>query len=362
LRNRADQLIEQADQTLDSLNDYNRLSNLALRLYGIYIKAGHVRNEADYLSISTFFEKSLKPVDTYNLDFFGKHYLNVSYAWYSLITQDFLLQYRYAYKWVHLFRDNPDMLELEPIWYLKGMHVLLEALFVLGHSKKHAEEIKQLDAFLANPPSRSSENLETLGFMYSYTSKINSHFLEGSFSEGLELVPSLNKELDKYSGQVDPHRILIFYYKIACLYFGAGEFEKCVRYLNKIIEYPDQKLREDIHCFARILNLIAHFELGNQIHVDYQVRSVYRFLRKMNDLNLVQEEILRFIKNLGNLKQNQIKAAFSDLRTRLLEIGKMPYQKRAFLYLDIVSWLTSKIEEKPVQKVIESRFRQNNRS
>ena len=362
LRNRADQLIEQADETLESLDSYNKLSNLALRLYGIYIKAGHVRDQKDYENISSFFQKSLSPIDTYNLDFFGKHYLNVSYAWYSLITQDFLLQYRYAYKWVHLFRDNPEMFKLEPIWYLKGMHVLLEALFILGHHKKHEEEIKELDEFLKNPPSKSNENLQILGFMYSYTSKINAHYLNGSFTEGLKLIPPLNKELEKYSGQVDPHRVLIFYYKIACLYFGAGEFEHCIDYLNKIINYPDPRLREDIHCFARILNLIAHYELGNQTHVEYQVRSVYRFIRKMNDLNLVQEEILKFIRNIGGYKQGEVKFAFKKLRDRLLEISEMPYQKRPFLYLDIVSWLESKIDEKPVQEVIKYKFQQNIRS
>lgn len=356
LKNRADQLIEETQVTLNSMTEYTELSNLSLRLYGIYIKAGHVRNTQDFDNISSFFKEAINRVDTSKLDFFGKHYLNVSHAWYSLIVQDFLLQYRHATKWVELFRKNPEMLAIEPIWYLKGMHVLLEALFVLGHAEKHSEEVKKLDEFLADPPNRTDENLETIGFMYSYTSKINSHFIDGSFTEGIQLVPSLLKKLDKYSEKVDPHRILVFYYKIACLYFGAGESQKSIQYLNKIINYPDSRLREDIHCFARILNLIAHFELGNQALVDYQVRSTYRFLRKMNDLNLVQQEILKFIQNMGSLKQDQVKNAFVKLRDRLLEINKQPYQKRHFLYLDIVSWLESKINDKPVQDIIKSKF------
>ena len=91
--------------------------------------------------------------------------------------------------------------------------------------------------------------------------------------------------------------------------------------------------------------------------VDYQIRSVYRFLRKMNDLNLVQQEILNFIQNLGSLREDQTKEAFLNLRNRLLEINKMPYQKRPFLYLDIVSWLESKIYEKPVQEIIKGKFK-----
>jgi tetratricopeptide (TPR) repeat protein len=356
LKNRADELIEQSEKKLKTLSNYTRLSNLSLRLYGIYIKAGHVRDETDYENISRYFKKELEDIDQTGLGFFEQLYLYVSYAWYSLIVQDFLLQYRYAQKWVDLFHDNPDMLELEPIWYLKGQHVLLEALFILGHYKKHETVRNQLEEFVENPPTRTNENLETLGFMYLYTSKINGHFIAGTFSEGVKMVPELNQKIQKYSQQVDPHRILVFYYKIACLYFGAGNSDKAIEYLNKIINYPDQKLREDLHCFARILNLIAHYELGNQTHVEYQIRSVYRFLRKMNDLNLVQQEILKFLQDLGKANGASLKEKFKKLRKRLLEINDMPYQKRPFLYLDIISWLESKINEKPVQDIISGKF------
>ncbi len=356
LKNRADEIIEQGNQKLDTLSNYNRLANLSLRLYGIYIKSGHVRNEDDYAEISRFFKSELNDINQKELGFFEQLYLYVSYAWYSLIVQDFLLQYRYAQKWVDLFHNNPEMLELEPIWYLKGQHVLLEALFILGHYSKHEKVAKRLEEFVENPPTRNNQNLETLGFMYLYTSKLNGHFIAGTFTEGVDMVPELNRKIETYSQQIDPHRILIFYYKIACLYFGAGMNKKAIEYLNKIINYPDQKLREDLHCFARILNLIAHFELGNQTHVEYQIRAVYRFLRKMNDMNLVQEEILTFLKNLENSDSIPIKEKFIQLRDRLLEINEMPYQKRPFLYLDIISWLESKIHEKPVQDVIKGKF------
>ena len=360
LRNRADQLIDETEESVRSVERYHSLSNLSLRLYGIYIKAGHVRSERDFDITEKFFENALKQIDTRDIGFFEKHYLNVSYAWYSLIVQDFLMQYRYAQKWVDHFRKNPDMLALEPIWYLKGVHVLLEALFILGHYEKHQEEVAKLKEFLQNPPTRSNENLETLGFQYYYTSLINSHFMAGTFTEGLSIIPEFNKELEKHTDHIDPHRILVFYYKIACLYFGAGKTEKAIEYLNKIINYPDPRLREDIHCFARILNLIAHFELGNETLLDYQVRSTYRFIRKMNDLNSVQEEILKFLRNLSSTDPKNLRRQFISLREKLIEIQEQPYQRRAFLYLDIISWLECKIDQKPIQEVIKSKFKPRN--
>ena len=58
---RADDLIEQTKKVLQSEQQYHQLSNLALRLYSLYIKTGHVRNEADYQRIHAFFEQALSP-------------------------------------------------------------------------------------------------------------------------------------------------------------------------------------------------------------------------------------------------------------------------------------------------------------
>jgi hypothetical protein len=55
---------------------------------------------------------------------------------------------------------------------------------------------------------------------------------------------------------------LVFYYKIASLYFGSGDNEKAIDYLNKIIN-EKADLRTDLQCYSRLLHLIAHYELGN---------------------------------------------------------------------------------------------------
>lgn len=70
LRNRADELIEQTEESVKSVERYHALSNLSLRLYGIYIKAGHVRNERDYDITKKFFENALKQIDLNDTDFF----------------------------------------------------------------------------------------------------------------------------------------------------------------------------------------------------------------------------------------------------------------------------------------------------
>jgi hypothetical protein len=200
-------------------------------------------------------------------------------------------------------------------------------------------------------------NANTLiqAFIYLHIAKINQHFMEGSFTEGLQLVPLIEQKLDDYRLLLDRHRVLVFYYKIACLYFGSGDSEKTIDYLNKIINWKVD-LRADLQCYARLLHLIAHYELGNEILLQYLIKSVYRFMFKMKNLSAVEEEIFKFIKRSFSLSPKKLTPAFVSLKEKLEKLQNNPFDNRSFMYLDIIAWLQSKIENVPIQEIIRKRF------
>jgi hypothetical protein len=197
-----------------------------------------------------------------------------------------------------------------------------------------------------------TDNIRIQLFKYSSVHAINKHFMTGSFSEGKQIIPKIAEGLDKYEQFLDIHTITIFQYKFACMYFGNEDYSEAVKWLNKIINSKDVNLRSDIHGFARILNLISHWELGNDDLVEYYIRSTYRFLIKKSDYHLYQNYILKFLKKLSGIMPDQLKEAFTELREKLLQLVDNPYEKRAFIYFDIVSWLESKIEGRPNQEII----------
>lgn len=351
---RSDELtLESAElqQHVESSIDY---SNLALQLYALYLKVGFSRNEKDYLFTKEFFYSRLKPNRIDEMKFEEKMHLYNAYVWFYYMNQDFLMCYKYARLWVDLFVEYPDMREFKREMYLKGMHNLLNALFNLRSYKRFSEELNNLELYQFS--NREQENELILHNLYLFSNRINKHYLEGTFSEGLEIVPEIIDYIDRYSKQLDSHRIMVFYYKIACLYFGNGDNKKSIYYLNKVIQFKEESLREDIQSFARILNLIAHFELGNDLLVEYQIKSVYRFLIKMGDLHGVQREILNFLRQLPITSNNELLRAFKILHHKLVKLSLQPFEKRPFLYLDIISWLECKIENKPVQEIIQQKF------
>jgi len=331
------------------------LSGFALQLYSWYIQNGHARDEKDVQALNDFFYENLPACNENQMDFYERLYYYQAYCWFSFILQDLLGYYRYSQKWVDLFEENPAMKSFESIQYLKGLDNLLSAHFVLLNYRGFEESLALLENFSASEDGHKDINTEIQAFVYLQLAKLNRHFMHGTFTKGLSMVDSVIKKLKEYKLHIDSHRMLIFYYKFACLYFGSGDNEKAVEYLNLIINRkPD--LRTDIHCYARLLHLIAHFEMGNYNLVEYLIKSVYRFMAKMKNLSIVEEEIFAFLKKSFSLSQSEIIPAFKSLKNKLEVLRGNPLATRSFMYLDIIGWLESKIDNVPVQQIIRNKY------
>ena len=360
MQDRADQLASEVDTVNEQLRLISQLSNLSLELYSWYIRNGVARNEKDEEAVQEFFEKQLPANINDCQGFYEKLYLYQSFSWFAFIRQDFLMYYRYTQRWVDLFEREPFMIAIETSHYIKGMHNLLSAHFDLLNDEKFREALNKFELFSESDIVKNNVNNRIQTFVYLYISKLNQHFIDGTFTEGTTLVPYIEEKLKEYWMYLDRHRILVFYYKIACLYFGSGDYEKTIDYLNKIINWKVD-LRTDLQCYSRLLHLIAHYELGNFDLLEYLIKSVYRFMAKMGNLSLVEEEIFRFLRKSFNLSPGKLKPEFEKLVEKLKEFEGNRFETRAFMYLDIISWMESKIRHVPVQDVIRKKYLEGER-
>lgn len=361
MQDRAEKISAEVDDINCRLELVGSVSNLSLLLYSWYIKNGHARDAEDIQMVDAFLQHPAIEKARSAKGFYERLYLYQCYCWHAFITQNFLLYYRYCQKWVDLFDAHPRMIEIETSHYIKGMHNLMGAHFDLRNYQKFNETIQVFEKFMESPVVLNNRNNLIQTFIYLNISKLNRHFMEGTFSEGLSLVPYIEEKLSEYEIYMDRHRILVFYYKIASLYFGCGDFDKSIDYLNKIINWKVD-LRTDLQCYARLLHLIAHYELGNFDLMEYLLKSVYRFMYKMHNLSTVEENIFKFLRSSFRLHSRQLKPAFRELLAILHPLEKSRLESRAFMYLDIISWLESKINDQAVQSIIRHKYLEAKRS
>ena len=144
---------------------------------------------------------------------------------------------------------------------------------------------------------------------------------------------------------------------IACIYFGATDYTEALNYLNKIINNTIVDVRNDVSCFARILNLIVHFELGNYELLEYVVISTYRFLYKKNRLYKLETSVIDFTrkKNPKIKSDKELIIAFREFKSTIEEIFKDPFEQKALEFFDFISWLESKIANKPFAEIIKEK-------
>ncbi|WP_241518467.1 hypothetical protein [Bacteroidetes bacterium endosymbiont of Geopemphigus sp.] len=352
---RAEELIQEAEEVLEKVHRCEVFSNLSLRFYGMHIRTGSIRNEYAKPFVEEYLHANCPDLDA-NAGFLEKLMFYQMQLWRYFILQNLTMCYRYSLSWIRLFKIHPQMKQSLSMLYLKGFHYLLEALFYFNDYHRFIRGLKSFE-YAVETIKRPDKNTRIQSFVYLYSHRLNQHFMEGSFSEGIEqLLPELTLALNKYSNYLDAHQLMVFDYKIACLYFGNGHFISAINHLERIINRYEEGLREDLQAFSRLLHLLACYEAECFDKLEKQIKIVYKFFLQLNQRGKVQHAILKFLKELGDIYPDQLKSRFIKLKNELSEYFEDRYEKKSLLYLDIISWLESKIENKPVKDIIRIKF------
>ncbi len=354
---RTDEIIAEVRHINSQINNITIFSNLFIKLNSLYRKIGFIRDESDYFKVKEFFYSSLPAYEEGQLSVAEKIYLYRLFVGYYFFIQDFDQGLTYAKKLEQTLESEELLLENHIELYITSLNNILIAQYKLWRYEEFEQTNSKLHSVKSMVSLHMNESIRIRLLKYYYIHEINKFFMRGNFDKGADFVTRENVNITALIELLDQHSAMIINYKIACLYFGAANYSQSVRWLNKIINISNADIREDLHCFARIINLICHYELGNFDVINYYIISTYRFLFKKDDLHLFQKFILKFLKSLDTEVGNkELLERFTRLKTQLLPLVNSSYEKRAFIYFDIISWLESKIEKRPVQEIIKDKF------
>ncbi len=356
---KAKQITNETADLIEKLTLTHRLSNLSLSMYAFYLQHGHIKIGSIYDEVTNHFISSLPDVEYKSMDFYQKLYFTQSSAWYCMMTLDFPNHFKHAKKWLDLFDEYPNKKQSETTLYIKGLHNVLSALFMNSATKKFLGHYDKLMHFEKSDKFKITANELSQLSLYQTLHTIHKIYLTAEYSKNEKHIPAIENLINENPHNWDSHRILVLKYKVACVYFGASKYDKATTLLNLIINKNYSGIRQDIQCYARILNLAAHFNLGNETLVSYQVRSVYRFLLKMDQQEKVLQEIFKFLRKTPNILPSQLKTEFRKLRAILRPLSKDPKERRPFIYFDIIAWLDSRINGTKIEVEVQKKIKNN---
>jgi len=159
------------------------------------------------------------------------------------------------------------------------------------------------------------------------------------------VVDEVLQGIEKAGSRLHKEYELEFYFALACVHFGAGQMNKSLFWLNKVLNDNEPTLRQDIFTYARLFNLIVHYELGNNDLLEYIVRSTQRFLTKRQRAHEVESMLIENIRKLARTSDPVAKKEiFRSMYDRAIELFKDPNEGLVLKYFDVLAWLKSHLQ------------------
>jgi tetratricopeptide (TPR) repeat protein len=168
----------------------------------------------------------------------------------------------------------------------------------------------------------------------------------GDFQKSIELIPTIESNQELYKGKLSKEMEVLLTYNKAYSYFGVGDYKKALFYLNEVLNDNEQNLRQDIYSFARLFNLVIHYELGNYDFLDYIIKSTNRYLSKQDRDFAIENAYIKHIRKLAKTPTSFNRSEIFEKMYEDISILLEDHHERAVLeYFNISAWVRSKIKK-----------------
>lgn len=343
-------LFENIFKTIEQFKTVNEYSVLVSQIFLKEMKGGFARTKSELKSydriIRTPLLSSEKQASTYQ----SRYYYYLSHIGYHSIRNEYQKAFTYSRKLVNLLETNPHQVAVKPRTYLSALKNLASCLGKLKRYSEIPAEIKKMRLIKTR-----SQSLRNSIFYSANILDLETCLHTGAFDKGIELVKEFEEQRvllnTKALNQLNE---TILNYNSCCICFGAGNYPAANQYLNRILNETNVDLRSDIHCFARILSLLIHYEMGNDDLLSYLIKSTYRYLLKRKHLFRFETLLLQFIRKElpKTTTKKELITAFEGLKNAIIRVSRDPFEQTALEYFDLISWLESKIENRAFSDVV----------
>ena len=251
---------------------------------------------------------------------------------------------------VRLWESKPQFIKEYPTRYQANLSNYIACCHVNQDFAAFPKILEKIRNISAETPEEKSVIFQNAAY-YQLVYYMNTF----QFDNATDLINEIKDGLVTYSNYIGPTRKISFYHNLTIFYFAKGEYENALDWLNKILHDRRSKPRQNVKRFARILELVLHYELENDRVLDYLYRSTYRSLRRKGVLDPFEETILKFMKDLPFVATKKEKEKkFREFREAL---GDLIVKEQKPLGLEeIYLWVEAKVKNQTFIETMKARY------
>lgn len=349
-----DRIDEEEKLCLEQLKNLSGYKNVFYKVLINIRKNALLRSQEQKIILNKIIDNPLLTDISLAKSYYAKLYYYRTYSLYYYAVLDYEKFYHSSKLVIEEMESKPHLLKEDVSEYISA---LSNFTLSCGLLEKYEEVKQNLDKFLKIKTNTLDDELKI--HMEYYSKSFSLNLFTGEFEQGLKVLEEHLEGLKKFGeGLFQRGR---FYFQYFYIYFGIGDFDKALDYLNQWLNLPRSIERQDLQSLARILNLIVHFEMGNTMLLEYLFRSTYRFLRKRNRMYNFEKRVLTFIKDSNKIQTSrELREAFLTLKNDFEELSKIPSEKVMFQYFDFIAWLESKTSNESFSTVVKRRYKERN--
>ncbi len=254
------------------------------------------------------------------------------------IEKNYQQAFEYNRRFLRVFDEHPYLLLLYPGRYRAILNNYLIDCVQLDKEKEFRIGLERLYTLPQDKAFKKLKDTALQVFRLGYQLEMNWNITKGNFGANSELIPHLTSELKRYKKALAAQQILVFYYLITYSLFATGRFEECLDWANKIINETDEKMLAVIQVSARMLEILAHVELGNDEYALYAIERFRRFIRKQKSPYNMEKALLTGLTQLLNQTPDKHPKIYDKMLKNLSEIEESGYFK-------VKVWVQSKIQK-----------------
>jgi len=321
---------------LTNINEYWYLAQRVARFQMRFQKVQTEEQEQHLIDLS----QSEEFVDL-NLatNFRSKLYFYQANATYRFIQGEVKKAYEVNSEFLDLLEANPHFLSLYTENYLATLNNMLIDSLIIKDYEVLKTGISRLEMTLKRPEFKSMKNMESRVFRQRYLLLINWSLSQKDFGSALEWIPEIETGLQRFGEKIEKHHRITFYYLLAYLLFLNKRCDQALVWINLILNDAKEDVVKEIYYFARTLNLLIHFELGNEALLGSLLLSTPKYLKPRRSVYLTEKTLFRFLtKFLAEPNRKERDELVSNFQAEVDRLAKESSERRVFNYLDLRLW------------------------
>lgn len=346
-------LVEEESVCIEKLKNIAEYQKLYSRINFVIRKGGYTRNKEGRKEIEEILKHPL--ITEKN----AAHSLKAETACYSIkglcsvTSQDYASSFGSFNRVIQIMEANPPIMKELPKRYIRALNNVMYTFMSKGDWVKTLSLIDKMKK-LSIKSGFESIDIQLKLFTFPHNAELNAYISKGDYTYATKnVVPKIIERLAYFEGKINKEEEMLFYYNISRVYFFTEDLKNALRYMNLVLNENKPGLRDDVYTFARLVNLIIHYELANYDLLDYNIKSTKRFLTISKRDFKFESIFISEMRKLNKCKtEEKIKEQLLHFKNQLITVLADPYERVALDYFDFLIWIESKITKQSFVKLL----------